>query len=154
MFKSRQIVLALRRSFKQKIKQVVPEKYLETQPDTKPHVIGSLNDLVAQSEIYDPKKFERNLKDENPIPISSVLGPIEVPHPKVGEKYKWCSCGLSLRQPFCDGAHKGTSFKSKTFIIEEPVHSIHLCGCKLSTNAPFCDFQTCKELKKAAEKNE
>ena len=154
MFKSRQIVQALRRSIKQKIKHVAPEPYLETQPDTKPHVIGSLDDLVTKSEIYNPKKFERDLKGEAPIPISPILGPIEISYPKVGEKYKWCTCGLSLRQPFCDGAHKGTAFRSKTFIIEEPVHSIHLCGCKLTTNAPFCDFETCKGLKESAEKKE
>ena len=27
-----------------------------------------------------------------------------------GKTYYWCSCGHSKKQPFCDGAHKTTSF--------------------------------------------
>jgi len=23
-----------------------------------------------------------------------------------GKKYYWCACGLSKKQPFCDGSHK------------------------------------------------
>jgi len=23
-----------------------------------------------------------------------------------GKTYFWCACGLSLKQPFCDGSHK------------------------------------------------
>ena len=25
-------------------------------------------------------------------------------------KKAWCACGLSQKQPFCDGSHKGTEF--------------------------------------------
>ena len=28
-----------------------------------------------------------------------------------GKSYYWCSCGRSLKQPFCDGSHKGTDFR-------------------------------------------
>ena len=28
-----------------------------------------------------------------------------------GKKYAWCSCGLSLKQPYCDGSHSSTEFK-------------------------------------------
>ena len=27
-----------------------------------------------------------------------------------GKSYFWCTCGKSLKQPFCDGSHKGTEF--------------------------------------------
>jgi CDGSH-type Zn-finger protein len=27
-----------------------------------------------------------------------------------GKKYFWCACGLSQKQPFCDGSHKSTGF--------------------------------------------
>ncbi len=33
--------------------------------------------------------------------------PIEV---EAGKSYWWCACGLSKKQPFCDGSHKVTSF--------------------------------------------
>ena len=28
-----------------------------------------------------------------------------------GKSYYWCTCGKSLKQPFCDGSHKDTDFK-------------------------------------------
>ena len=27
-----------------------------------------------------------------------------------GKSYFWCTCGISSKQPFCDGSHKGTEF--------------------------------------------
>ncbi len=151
MFKTINLSGLIRRSIKQKLKTVTEEAYLKKNANTKPHVINDLNDLIAQSEVYDSKLIERSEQVKNPVPVTNVLGPIEIKHPKIGEKLKWCACGMSLRQPLCDGSHKGTAFKGLTFIIEEPVHSIHLCGCKLTSNAPFCDFATCKGLTKEDE---
>ena len=36
-------------------------------------------------------------------------GPIAVEVEK-DKSYYWCACGLSKKQPFCDGSHKGTEF--------------------------------------------
>ncbi len=52
--------------------------------------------------------------------------------------YYWCSCGKSLKQPFCDGSHKGGEFSPKKFTVEK-AEKVFLCGCKMSKNAPFCD---------------
>lgn len=30
---------------------------------------------------------------------------------EAGKRVSWCSCGLSERQPFCDGKHKGVSLQ-------------------------------------------
>ena len=35
-----------------------------------------------------------------------------------GHKYAWCACGLSKKQPFCDGQHKGTDIKPLVFMAE------------------------------------
>ena len=52
--------------------------------------------------------------------------------------YWWCSCGKSASQPFCDGSHKGTSFRPmKTEIAEK--RKVALCGCKFAGKKPFCD---------------
>ncbi|RMG80485.1 MAG: CDGSH iron-sulfur domain-containing protein [Bacteroidetes bacterium] len=53
-------------------------------------------------------------------------------------KYAWCSCGLSAKQPFCDGSHKGTGFTPVIVDIDEP-KKVAWCGCKHTQNPPFCD---------------
>jgi CDGSH-type Zn-finger protein len=55
-----------------------------------------------------------------------------------GETYAWCSCGLSNDQPFCNGAHKGTSFTPFVFTSEFKQHA-NFCTCKLTSNPPYCD---------------
>ncbi len=57
---------------------------------------------------------------------------------KAGEKYFWCSCGLSKKQPFCDGSHKGTGLKSVLFEAKED-GVVKFCGCKKSNNSAICD---------------
>jgi CDGSH-type Zn-finger protein len=53
--------------------------------------------------------------------------------------YSWCTCGLSSKQPFCDGAHKGvTELKSLKVEIKE-AKKVAWCGCKHSKNGAFCD---------------
>lgn len=69
-----------------------------------------------------------------------------------GKTYAWCTCGLSSKQPFCDGTHKTTApdptqpigegnqplFKSLKYTAEED-GQVWLCQCKHTKNPPFCD---------------
>ena len=57
---------------------------------------------------------------------------------KKDQKYYWCSCGLSVKQPFCDGSHKDTEFKPIVYIATED-KIVGFCGCKVSNNGPLCD---------------
>jgi CDGSH-type Zn-finger protein len=52
--------------------------------------------------------------------------------------YKWCQCGESSNQPFCDGSHKKTEFTPMVEVIEEE-KKVAWCGCKHSGNKPYCD---------------
>jgi len=52
--------------------------------------------------------------------------------------YYWCACGLSKKQPFCDGSHKGTGFEPVVFEIEQQ-KKVALCQCKQTDTPPFCD---------------
>lgn len=61
--------------------------------------------------------------------------PVEV---KAGETYYWCACGLSAKQPFCDGTHKGTGMSPQSFVAEKD-GPVYLCGCRRSGKQPFCD---------------
>jgi len=55
-----------------------------------------------------------------------------------GEEYYFCSCGRSKDGIFCDGAHKGTSFRP-VVIVAEKSGPVQICRCKHSNNLPFCD---------------
>ena len=56
-----------------------------------------------------------------------------------GKIYYWCLCGLSNKQPFCDGSHKKEGkFKSVKFVATENTE-VFFCGCKKTKNQPFCD---------------
>ena len=56
-----------------------------------------------------------------------------------GKVYFWCVCGLSKKQPFCDGAHKiEGKFKSLKYIATES-NEVFFCGCKMTKHQPLCD---------------
>lgn len=68
---------------------------------------------------------------------------------EAGKTYAWCTCGLSEKQPFCDGAHKASwtedsngevqkHFVSLKFTAEK-TEEVWLCNCKQTKNPPFCD---------------
>ena len=57
---------------------------------------------------------------------------------KKDTRYAWCSCGLSAKDPYCDGSHKGTGFKPM-IVKEEADKTIFLCSCKNTSNSPYCD---------------
>ncbi|WP_206419687.1 CDGSH iron-sulfur domain-containing protein [Minwuia thermotolerans] len=61
--------------------------------------------------------------------------PIEV---EEGKNYFWCACGQSAKQPFCDGAHKGSSIAPVKYTAEA-TKKVYFCGCKQSASQPFCD---------------
>jgi CDGSH-type Zn-finger protein len=69
---------------------------------------------------------------------------------EAGKIYAWCSCGLSTKQPFCDGTHKKIEptvneqgetvmpYKSlKVEFTEEK--EVWFCQCKQTKNPPYCD---------------
>ena len=65
--------------------------------------------------------------------------------------YKWCSCGTSRTQPFCDGKSHHLvmdgpdyqrptrpKFRPTQFKVPE-TGEYWLCQCKQTSNRPFCD---------------
>ena len=56
-----------------------------------------------------------------------------------GKTYFWCACGISQKQPFCDGSHKKEGkFKSLKYLADDS-KEIYFCGCKMTCHPPFCD---------------
>jgi CDGSH-type Zn-finger protein len=57
---------------------------------------------------------------------------------EAGKSYWWCACGLSKRQPFCDGSHKATAFTPVEYKADQS-KTVWFCGCKHTHTAPLCD---------------
>lgn len=55
-----------------------------------------------------------------------------------GKTYWWCSCGLSKRQPFCDGSHKGTGHLPVRYEPKKTESQV-FCVCKRTRTPPLCD---------------
>jgi len=82
---------------------------------------------------------ERKLEDKTGI------APFKVPFKMTIEKgklYKWCSCGRSKAQPFCDNTHRMPAYKIHQlplFFKAPETKEVFLCQCKQTNNPPFCD---------------
>jgi len=57
---------------------------------------------------------------------------------KEGKTYFWCACGLSKKQPFCDGSHKTTGFEPLKWIADASGEKL-FCACKHTKGQPLCD---------------
>ena len=57
---------------------------------------------------------------------------------EAGNRYAWCSCGRSAKQPFCDGSHKVTDF-TPVIVEAKDTKTVYFCGCKKTGNQPYCD---------------
>lgn len=55
-----------------------------------------------------------------------------------GKRYAWCSCGISDKQPFCDGSHRENDFSPHLFKSEK-AEEAWICMCKQTKNPPYCD---------------
>lgn len=77
----------------------------------------------------------REMNMEKPTIAQKSPIPVEL---KKGETYYWCTCGKSSDQPFCNGAHKDTSFTPMAFTAEKD-ETAYLCACKYTKNPPYCD---------------
>ncbi|MEA2041951.1 MAG: CDGSH iron-sulfur domain-containing protein [Bacteroidota bacterium] len=63
-------------------------------------------------------------------------GPI-VKHTKA-RRYAWCPCGITTREPFCDGSHSGSGYKAFPVDVEQAGIKAW-CTYKRTATPPFCD---------------
>jgi len=57
---------------------------------------------------------------------------------EAGKTVYWCSCGLSKKQPFCDGSHQGSGMVPTAYTPSESGKAF-FCTCKHSSKPPLCD---------------
>ncbi|XP_033108396.1 CDGSH iron-sulfur domain-containing protein 3, mitochondrial-like isoform X2 [Anneissia japonica] len=73
-------------------------------------------------------------------PAVPQYGPYTIRDLKPGEKKKWCSCGLSKKQPWCDDSHKCTGFTPLLWTVPEKQQKLYqICACKYTRKPPYCD---------------
>jgi len=58
-------------------------------------------------------------------PVVAQKSPIAV-ELKKGETYYYCTCGKSDKQPFCNGAHEGTSFTPMHLLLKRMKQLIYV----------------------------
>jgi len=57
---------------------------------------------------------------------------------EAGKTYAWCACGLSKKQPFCDGAHVNSHYEPVVFRLRRQRKCTFVNASALN-NIPFCD---------------
>ena len=79
--------------------------------------------------------------------MSNNINPIVCDVEK-GKDYWWCACGMSKRQPFCDGSHKDLEFSPVKYTAARN-ERVWFCVCKKTRHPPLCDGTHNKLEKKA-----
>ncbi len=93
---------------------------------------GALSYILSNKEMEVDQKENKMQK-----PTIAAKEPVAIDLEE-GKSYAWCACGLSKKQPFCDGSHKTTSITPKIFKVEN-TGTHYLCRCKQTKNSPYCD---------------
>jgi len=68
------------------------------------------------------REFSTSLEEGAPPATAEVVMAQAAPyklHVHNGQRYSWCTCGQSSKQPLCDGSHKGTGIKPLRMVAEE-----------------------------------
>ena len=98
-------------------------------------ILAAIGILFGIKAVKWPRRMGTYVAPKEAVIAQKTPFPLELVE---GDKYAWCACGLSNKQPFCDGSHKGTGITPIVFVAEiSGLASI--CGCKRSDNAPFCN---------------
>jgi len=121
----------------------------------KPESPTSEISVIPQNQLVNLENVKENKNEEKSedltkmlIPLSPKIGPFELDAKRTTKSYYYCTCGLSVKQPLCDGMHFGTKFKPLKFQLAERQMKMFLCGCKMTETAPFCDGRTCVQMQK------
>lgn len=72
---------------------------------------------------------------DEPICAGDAPMPVELAE---GQAVRWCACGRSQAQPFCDESHQVCDIRPIAFVAPR-AKTYFFCTCKLSGRKPLCD---------------
>ncbi|XP_005394335.1 PREDICTED: CDGSH iron-sulfur domain-containing protein 3, mitochondrial [Chinchilla lanigera] len=93
--------------------------------------LGQRRDITSWLARWFPKTPAKAVvAQKEPIKVELVAG----------KTYRWCVCGRSKNQPFCDGSHffQRTGLAPLKFKAQE-TRMVALCTCKATQRPPYCD---------------
>ena len=100
-----------------------------------------VTDFPAQKVVEMPEEFHYPEGKYRPpsLPFRQGYLPFNIYLEK--EKiYRWCSCGASWSEPFCDHTYHYQLMRNRPIVFNvEKSGYYQLCNCKQSANAPFCN---------------
>lgn len=100
-----------------------------------------VTDFPAQKIVEIPEDFHYPEGKYRPpsLPYRSGFIPINT-YLEQAKVYKWCSCGATWNEPFCDHKCHFQLTRNRPIIFNVDKSGYYkLCACKQSANAPFCN---------------
>lgn len=113
---------------------VAPAPRAEKRPD-------DVTDFPQQKVTAIPEEYHYPEGKWRPptIPMRGGFIPINI-HLEEGKIYKWCSCGATWNEPWCDHKCHFQMTRNRPIVFNVDKSGYYkLCNCKQSANAPFCN---------------
>jgi len=131
-----------------KIDPLMPKpEILHAPPPRQEKKPTDVTDFPHQKVVPIPEEFSYPEGKYRPptLPYRSGFIPITL-FLEQGKVYRWCSCGASWNEPFCDHKCHYQMTRNRPIVFNVDKSSYYkLCTCKVSANAPFCN-STCLSL--------
>ncbi|OMJ74347.1 hypothetical protein SteCoe_26736 [Stentor coeruleus] len=120
---------------------VLKPEILQAPPPRKEFKPTDITDFPHQKVIPIPEDYHYPEGKWRPptLPYRAGFIPINI-FLEQGKVYKWCSCGASWNEPFCDHKCHFQMTRNRPIIFNVDKSGYYkLCNCKQSANAPFCN---------------
>ena len=92
--------------------------------------------LCAPTDVEDLILLDGSLRRRPPVVPAYCPYRVQL---QPGRSYRWCACGRSKKQPWCDDSHTPTDPQPLTFRVDVQQTLHYLCGCKYTSRPPYCD---------------
>ena len=124
----------------------VPASHIAASPSALSSHLQSTSTLLAELHTSQPVCTTTDVEDLILLDGSARRRPPVVPaycpyrvQLQTGRTYRWCACGRSSNQPWCDDSHSSTDPQPLLFEVSVAQKVHYVCGCKYSSKPPFCD---------------